>query len=57
MKNLFFSIEAVARRYLLVQKVLPLMRQRQNAQNNSGKLASQDNLCAFCLNCFAMETF
>ena len=43
--------EAVARMYLPVQKVLPLMRQRQNAQNYSGKLASQDNLCAFCLQC------
>lgn len=48
--------EAVARRYLLAQKVLPLMWQRQNAQNNSGKLASQYNLGAFCLHRFAMET-
>lgn len=27
------SVEAVALRFLLVQKVLPLKRQRQNAQN------------------------
>lgn len=29
------SVEAVALRFLLVQKVLPLKRQRQNAQKSS----------------------
>ena len=27
------------------------MRQRQNAQKQSGKFASQDSFCAFCLHC------
>ncbi len=41
--------------FLFKRSCRPCGKDRMH-KNHSGKLAFQDDFCAFCLHCFAMET-